>query len=171
MNGPSVNPNVHAIADRAKHGFALGTHYLATTQYRLAELAGSGRIDPEESMSLQFNLLHIWEALYSGTVCAVRDWDTDDNTWDEADNTYSDGRRVTNQTAVEPYGAADSRWEYNPFLLGEGAVREHPRGTVSAISPIDPAAGSHSHRPVGDYVTDHPRNTDFAALRARLLGE
>jgi hypothetical protein len=75
---PPINPNVDDIADRAKHGYATGTKLLAETQYRLAELAGTGRLDPDESTSLQRNLVSIWEALYSGTVCAVRDWDTDD---------------------------------------------------------------------------------------------
>jgi hypothetical protein len=70
---PPVNPNVHNIADRAKHGYAIGTQLLAATQYRLAELAGTGHLDPDESMKLQHNLFHIWEALYASTVCAVRD--------------------------------------------------------------------------------------------------
>ena len=95
MSGtPVVNPNVDDIADRAKHGYATGTKLLAAVQYRLAELACTRRLDPDESMSLQHNLVSLWEALYFGTVCAVRDWDTDDRTWDEADNTYSDGRQV-----------------------------------------------------------------------------
>ena len=91
---PPLNPDVHNIADRAKHGYATATQLLAATQYRLGELAGAGRLDRDESMKLQENLFHIWEALYAGILCAVRDDDTDDCTWDEADNTYSDGRQV-----------------------------------------------------------------------------
>jgi len=45
---PAVNPNVHDIADRAKHGYAIGTRLLAAVQYRLAQLAGTGRLDPDE---------------------------------------------------------------------------------------------------------------------------
>ncbi len=37
-------------------------------------------------------------ALYSGTTCAVRDYET----WDEADNNYSDGRTVMVRTRIEP---------------------------------------------------------------------
>src|SRR6476660_2383732 len=58
---PAVNPNVDDIADRAKHWYAKATQVLAATQYRLAELAGTGRLDPDESMSLQENLFYIWE--------------------------------------------------------------------------------------------------------------
>ena len=58
---PAVNPNVDDIADRAKHWYPNGTQVLAATQYGFAELAGTGRLDPDESMSLQTNLFHIWE--------------------------------------------------------------------------------------------------------------
>jgi len=137
MSGsPPVNPDLHEIADRAKHGYAIGTRLLADTQYRLAELAGTGRLDPDESMSLQMNLFFIWEALYAGTLCAVRDEDTDDCTWDEADNTYSHGREVMIQIRIEPWETPECHWEHNRFLLGDGAVNEHPPGTICYISPI-----------------------------------
>ena len=135
---PPVNPNVHNIADQAKHGFATATQLLAATQYRLAELAGTGRLDPDESMSLQSNLVDIWEALYAGTLCAVRDWDTDDSTWDLADNTYSDGREVKIKIRIEPEEYSDFNWEHNRFLLGDGAVNDYPLGTVCYIAPVDP---------------------------------
>ena len=139
MSGtPVVNPNVDDIADRAKHGYATGTKLLAAVQYRLAELAGTRRLDPDESMSLQHNLVSLWEALYFGTVCAVRDWDTDDCTWDEADNTYSDGRQVMVQIRIEPGDSPDFSWKHNGVLLDEGAVNEHPLGTICDIAPINP---------------------------------
>jgi len=50
---PPVNPNVHDIADRAKHSYAVGTKMIAEMQYRLAELAGTGQLDREVSMDLQ----------------------------------------------------------------------------------------------------------------------
>src|SRR6478752_9667770 len=108
---PAANPNVDDIADRAKHGYANATQVLAATQYRLAELAGTGRLDPDESMSLQTNLFHLWEALYAGTLCAVRDEDTDDCTWDEADNTYSHGREVMIQIRIEAWEISVCHWE------------------------------------------------------------
>jgi hypothetical protein len=135
---PAVNPDVHDIADRAKYAYAKATQLLAATQYRLGELAGTRRLDPDESMSLQTNLLYIWEALYAGTLCAVRDWDTDDSTWDWADDTYGDGRQVIIQVRIEPAETAESHWEHNEFLLGDGAVREHPRGTICWIAPVNP---------------------------------
>lgn len=166
---PPVNPNVDDIADRAKYAFAMGTQVLAAAQYRLAELAGTGQLNPDESISLQEKLVNIWEVLYGGTLCAVRDEDADDCTCDEdpddctygeADNTYSDGREVRIKIRVEPEETSDCKWEYNRFLLGDGAVAEHPRGTMCYIVPVDP------HE---DHVTDPPPSTDFEALRKRLL--
>jgi hypothetical protein len=162
-NRPAVNPDVHDIADRAKHRYATGTKLLAAMQYRLAELAGTGRLDADESMSLQHNLVSIWEALYSGTVCAVRDWDTDDCTWDEADNTYSDGREVMVQIRIEPWEDSVVDWEHNQFMLGDGAVNEHRRGTICHISP---------RTPMGDRGDGNASQTDlpgeFAAYREML---
>ena len=89
-------------------------------------------------MSLQTNLFHIWQALYAGTLGAVRDWDTDDCTWDEVDNTYSHGRQVRIQIRIEPEQTSDSNWQHNRFLLGDGAVNEHPLGTICYTSPVKP---------------------------------
>jgi hypothetical protein len=135
---PAVDPNVDDIADRAKRAYATATQRLATMQYRLGELAGTGQLDPDESMRLQDNLVHIWEDLYAGTVCAVRDWDTDDGTWDEAENTYSDGRHVMIQIRIEPEEYSEFNWEHNRFTLGDGAINEHSLGTICYIAPIDP---------------------------------
>ena len=137
---PPLNPDVNDIADRAKHGYALGTRLLAAAQYRLATLAGTGRLEPDESMRLQHVLADIWWALYLGTTYAVRDEDTDDDTWDEADNTYSDGRTVMVQTRIEPWEDSDFSWQHKRFLCGDGAVNEHPRGTICHIS-TPPAQG------------------------------
>jgi len=131
---PPVNRNVHNIADWAKYGYATCTHDLAAMQYRLAELASTGLLDPDESMALQFKLVSIWESLYAGTLCAVRDDDTDDRTWDEADNTYSDGRRVITKVRIEPREESDDCWAHNPSMIGDGAPNEFPLGIVSYIA-------------------------------------
>lgn len=157
---PAVNPNVHQIADQAKHSYARATKILAETQYRLGELAGLGLLDPDESMELQTNLAEVWEQLYYGTVCAVRDENTDDSTWDEADNTYSDGRQVMVQIRIEPAEDSVFSWEHNRFIFGDGAVNTHLRGTVCYISPINPEDDR--------VVRDPLLPTDSPALRKRL---
>jgi hypothetical protein len=133
-----VNPDVNHIADQAKHCYEQVTQRLAITQFRLAELAGTGRLDPVESMQLQRNLFHIWQTLYFGTVCAVRHWNTDDWSEDGADNTYSDGREVKTRARFAPAETAEACWEHSPFLLGLGAVNDYPRGAIFRIAPLRP---------------------------------
>jgi hypothetical protein len=135
---PAVNPNVYEIADRVKHGFATVAQLLAAMQYRLGELAGTGQLDPDESMRLQKNLFDIYEEVYFGTLCAVRDPDSDDSTWGEDENTYTDGRKAKIQIRVEPEEYSDFNWEHNRFTLGDGAINEHPLGTICNISPVNP---------------------------------
>lgn len=144
---PLVNRDVRDVADRAKHSYAVCTRELATVQYRLAELAGTHQLDRDESMTLQRGLVRVWEALYSGTLYAVRDSATPEDTWDDADITYSDGRRVKVQDRVEPYEESDFTWQHNPSLLGEGAVREFPLGTIAYIAPIKPAVAGNAEEP------------------------
>jgi hypothetical protein len=131
---PPVNPDSHKIADWAKYHYATGSQKLANIQYRLAELAGTGQLDPKESLRLQFDLAAAWEDLYAGTVCAVRDENTPDETWDEADNTYSRAHAVKTTNRVEPLESSDWAWEHNRFLCGDGAVNEFPRGAVFHIA-------------------------------------
>ncbi|MCB0935403.1 MAG: hypothetical protein KDB55_05225 [Mycobacterium sp.] len=156
---PPTNPDRDAIADRAKHEYAQATLKLAAVQYRLAELAGTGHLDAAESLDLQRTLVDVWADLYGGTLCAVRDEDTDDSTWNQVDNTYSDGRSVMVCSRIEPEESAEFQWEHNAFLLDNGAVCEHPRGMICVIAPVDPS---------GDYITDDHQDTDFADLRRRL---
>jgi hypothetical protein len=74
---PAVNPDVNDIAGRAKYEHARGRQRLATMHYRLAELAGLGLLDPDESLHLQDELIEIYWHLHCGTVGAVRDEEDD----------------------------------------------------------------------------------------------
>lgn len=133
----TINPDVNDIADRAKYSHAMARQILAAMQYRLAELAGTGRLDPDECPSLQKELIEIYWHLYFGTVCAVRD-EEDPSDEEEADNTYSDGRTVMIQTRIEPYESSEFDWEHNRFLFDDGAIIFHQRGTTCVISPVNP---------------------------------
>jgi hypothetical protein len=89
-------------------------------------------------MRLQDDLVDIWQDLYAGTLCAVRDRDTEDSTWDEADNTYSDGRQVMILIRIEPWETSECDGTHNRYTLGDGAVNEHPLGTICYISSVKP---------------------------------
>ena len=141
---PAINPAPDNIADQAKYHYAAGTQMLAAMQYRLAELAGTGKLDPDESKDLQHRLVSIWGHLYSGTTSAVRDWATDDSTWDWADNTYSDGTEVMSpgpgDNRTEAQAAAQGAWRYHEFGIGDGAVQDLPYGNTSVIAKPPAAA-------------------------------
>jgi hypothetical protein len=136
MVPPPLNPDIHDFADVAKRTYYEITQEIAALQYRLAELAGTGRVSRSDSVHLQYQLVRMWEALYFATVCTVRDSDTPDWTWNEDDNTYSDGRRILHQVRIEAREESVSSWEHNRFLFGAGAVNEYPRGTISYIAPV-----------------------------------
>jgi hypothetical protein len=132
-----ITDDVHLIADHAKYVYAVGSRDIAALQYRLAELAGTGRIDLEHHWHLQWgHCLPMWETLYHGTTCAVRDDRIWDSTWDWSDNTYSDGRQVMAQVRVKNWQELARNWPYNEFLCGDGPIQEHRRGSLCQIAPV-----------------------------------
>lgn len=132
--GPPINPDVDDIVYRAKYANAIGTQLLSGITYRLARLAHAGRLDRKEATRLQITIAYAWHALHEGTVGAVRDSSTDEETWGDADNTYPDGSTVTAQERIEPWAVSVQR-NYIPFVWGNGATNAHLPGTVSHISP------------------------------------
>jgi hypothetical protein len=138
--GPPINPDVDDIVYRAKYANAVGTQLLSGLTYRLARLAQAGRLDPDEATGLQIAIACVWNALHEGTVGAVRNKSTDEETWDDADNTYPDGGTVTDQERIEPWAVSVQR-NYIPFVWGNGATNAHPPGMVSHISPPSNGTG------------------------------
>ncbi|HME47594.1 WhiB family transcriptional regulator [Mycobacterium sp.] len=53
-------------ADAAKYAHAKCTILLARVQSRIAELAATGRLDPDHGMTMQRDLTKIWSHLYGG---------------------------------------------------------------------------------------------------------
>lgn len=133
---PAVNPDVNDIADRAKYWHARARLRLAAMQYRLAELAGTGRLHSDDMDSLQSELIDIYWDVHYGTVDAVGDGEVGVDE-QEANNTYSDGRPVMIQTRIEPEETSDLSWEHNRFMLDDGAIIFHRRGTTCLISPFN----------------------------------
>jgi hypothetical protein len=175
---------VHRLADHAKYVYAIGSRDIAAMQYNLAELADAGRLDHEVQKGLQWDhCLPMWETLYHGTICAVRDGRTWDWGWDWSDNTYSDGRQVMAQVRVKNWYQLDCTWPYNKDMCGDGAINEHPRGTLCKVYPVvDPDKDHHQHHPTIEIDPEElinqlgPARPDFvvdvdaeAALDAAML--
>jgi hypothetical protein len=129
--------DVDDVTDLVKYVYAGLSNAIAELQFQLAELAGTGKLDPQANMDLlQFGWCHpTWEFLYYNTTARVRrghdacDWD-----WDRFDNTYSNGLQVMSRVDVEPYEIAEDRWEFNEHLCGDGPIQEYPRNGVYHIS-------------------------------------
>jgi hypothetical protein len=117
-----TEPDFNEIADRAKYAYAIVTQKLAVIQYRLAELAAVGVLDPDESMRLQDDLYDMWTEIYFGTVYAIRDPKSDGSSWEQDDNTYSDGREMKVVRPAQHAEESESNWPYNRFLCADGPV-------------------------------------------------
>lgn len=129
--------DVDDVTDLVKYIYAGLSNAIADLQFKLAELAGTGKLDPQANMDLlQFGwCLPTWEFLYYNTTAGVRrEHDTCDWDWDRFDNTYSNGLQVMSRLEVEPYEIADHHWEFNEHLCGDGPIQEYPRNGVYHIS-------------------------------------
>lgn len=129
--------DVDDVADLVKYVYARMAKAIAELQFQLAELAGTGKLDPQANMDLlQFGwCVRTWEFLYYNTTERVRrGHDTSDWDWDRFDNTYSNGLQVMSRIDVEPYETAVDRWEFNEHLCGDGPIQEYPRSGVYHIS-------------------------------------
>jgi hypothetical protein len=71
------------------------------------------------------------------------------------------------QIRIEPGDSPDFSWKHNGVLLGDGAVNEHPLGTICDIAPINPDDDQ--------VVSDPPQlelPTDLETLQAAIdLGD
>jgi hypothetical protein len=144
-----IADRAHLVADHAKYVYAVGSRDIAALQYRLAELAHTGRLAFEAHERLQWDHCHkSWETLYYGTVCAVRDDRTWDGGWDWSDNTYSDGRQIMAQVRVKNWDAIERDLPYRG-IAGDGPCNEHPWGSVCSIAPvIEPDEDGYYYRPI-----------------------
>lgn len=126
--------DVDDVTDLLKYVYATLSRAIADLQYYLAELAGTGRLDPEANDFLQFQwCAPYWDSLFLDTVCAVRNEDTDHD-WDIHDNTYSTGRQVMSRVTLEPLEIADDQYPYNQYLCADGPIQHYPQGAVAHIA-------------------------------------
>lgn len=126
--------SVDDLTDLVKYVYAGMSRRIAELQYALAELAGTGRLDPEANQELQFGwCLPAWEFLYHNSTATVRRvHDTDDCDWCQHDNTYSTGAPVMTLVRVEPAETND-HWPFNEHLADEGSIVEYPRNAIYHI--------------------------------------
>jgi hypothetical protein len=129
--------DVDDVTDLVKYVYANLAKAIAELQYQLAELAGTGKLDPDANHDLQWNWCHsTWEFLYHNTTARIRrEHDTCDWDWDRFDNTYANALQVMSRVDVEPV-ETDDHWEFNEHLCGDGPIQEYPRNGAYHISEL-----------------------------------
>lgn len=128
------NLDVDDVTDLIKYVYATMSQAIAELQYELAELTGTGRLDPDINQDLQDWCFQNWETLYFNTTAAVRNCDVDDEEWDTHDNTYSNCLQVMTRVDVEPRETNWNHWQYNKYLAGDGPIQEYPRCGIFHIA-------------------------------------
>lgn len=137
----TISPEVYQIADHAKYVYAIGSRDVAWMQYRLQQLAYTGRIDIEAHNELQHELCYgIGEPIYSMTTSNLHDDARWDGCWDWDDNTYSDGRQVMIRAHFTDWRELFDEVPWNPAITvyGDGVINEHQEGVVCLIVPPEP---------------------------------
>jgi hypothetical protein len=128
---------IHRAADHAKYVYAVGARDIAVLQYRVGWLAHTGRMDTPASLNLQRDHCEaMWENLFAGTTCAVRDLRTPDRWWDLYDNTYSDGRQVMVQVRPKNWEELERQLPHRSTIRGTAPTREHPWGSVCHLNIV-----------------------------------
>jgi hypothetical protein len=101
---------VNAIANLVKYRYFTVSKELAGMQHRLAELTGTGRLDPADNEDLQRHLHNVYEDLTGGLTSAVIELVDDGYMKDD----YGDGSPAVVKRQHFPGGS----WLWNEFLLG-----------------------------------------------------
>lgn len=82
---------VNRFADHAKHVYAVGNRDIASLQYRVAELAHTGRLSFDAHERLQWeHCFRMWETLYFGTLSPLH-----------GERTWGRGSGTTTPTATD----------------------------------------------------------------------
>ncbi|MCX5044643.1 hypothetical protein OG921_15850 [Aldersonia sp. NBC_00410] len=137
----ALTPELHRIADHAKHVYAVGARDISDLQYMLERLAYTGCIDIEAHNELQHTVCYdLGEAIYTATTSNLHDDELWDGGWDGDDDTYSDGRQVMSKVFVPDWGEL-----FEPVLrrdeikvYGDGVISAFPEGMVCQIAPPNP---------------------------------
>jgi hypothetical protein len=124
---PFINPDLDldGAVDQLKYLYYALSPMIAKLQFRLGELAVTGKMNTEECLRLQDDLLTLWEELYINTQSFTRDDAHDDGTTPDSDEYYSDGRRICIKIHPRNDQAEDDHWP----VLGDGAIAVFPYGT------------------------------------------
>ena len=139
-NPNEITPDVHRIADHAKHVYAVGSRDISALQYRLKKLAYAGKIDIQAHNHLQYDVCYgLGEGVYYAIAHNLHDQERWDSGFDWDGNTYSDGRQIMTTARIKGWEALCDSQPCNDAITmyGDGVMGDHPPGTVCQIAPVE----------------------------------
>jgi hypothetical protein len=123
-----VSPTVDRIVDQAKYAYFKISRELADVQYKLAELTGTGKLDPDDNWNLQAHFVDVHQQM-TGDVLRLVDTIGDG----KPEDTFSDGRKVI---IMIRHDDVDAAWPHNEFVMEDGPVAEFPQGVEWSFNPF-----------------------------------
>ena len=95
---------------------------------RLAELAGTGKLDPEANRELQYQLSEMSHVIWCETTGFL---ETHDYVPEDKEGAYCDGTRIIHKFSATQEERDEERaaWPFSHLLNGDGATNNYPRRT------------------------------------------
>ena len=119
-----LNTDLNGLIDQIKWLYFAQSQSLAWLHYRLAELAGTGKLDPEANRELQYQLSEMSQAIWSGTHSFL---ERGEYVPEDEEGIYCDGTQI-----IHKFPATDEEeraWPFYPLCNGDGAVNDYRRCT------------------------------------------
>ena len=122
------NTDLSGVIDQIKWLYFAQSRPLAWLHYRLAELAGTGKLDPEANRELQYQLSEMSHVIWCETTGFL---ETHDYVPEDEDGAYCDGTRIIHKFPATQEERDEERaaWPFSHLLNGDGATNDYPRRT------------------------------------------
>jgi hypothetical protein len=119
------NTDLNGLIDHLKWLYFAQSQPVARLHYRLAELAGTGRLDSNANLELQHELVEMSQAIWSGTHSFL---ERHEYVPEDEVGIYCDGTEIIHKFPATD--AEERAWPFHHLLRnGDGAVNDYPRRT------------------------------------------
>jgi len=122
------NTDLNGLIDQIKWMYFAQSQSLAWLHYRLAELAGTGRLDSKAKRELQHELVEMSQAIWGETHSFL---ERAEYVPEDEEGTYCDGTQIIHKFPATQKERDEERaaWPFSHLLNGDGATNNYPRRT------------------------------------------
>ena len=123
------NTDLNGLIDHLKWLYFAQSQPLARLHYRLAELAGTGRLDPKANWELQHELVEMSQAIWDETHSFL---ERAEYVPEDQEGIYCDGAEIIHKFPATQEERDEERaaWPFSHLLRnGDGATNDYPRRT------------------------------------------